>query len=147
MTICSPSRPMWAVSCARALAKQLGAELAIIDKRRPQPNETEVMNVIGETKERTCMIIDDIVDTAGTLCKAAHALKQRGARRDFAAATHQVLSGDAIRRIIASELDELIVTDTIALREDARHCQKIRQLSSATLFAETFSRICYGGSL
>src|SRR5260364_286357 len=109
MTICSPSRPMWAVSCARALAKQLGAELAINDKRRPQPNETEVMNVIGETKERTCMIIDDIVDTAGTLCKAAHALKQRGARRVFAAATHPVLSGDAIRRIIASELDELIV--------------------------------------
>ncbi len=132
---------------ARALAKQLGIDLAIIDKRRPKANIAEVMNVIGEVDDRTCVIMDDIVDTAGTLCKAAHVLKQRGARRVFAFATHPVLSADAINRITASELDELIVTDTIALRENMRSCQKIHQLSSAALFAETFSRIWCGGSL
>lgn len=132
---------------ARALAKQLDTDLAIIDKRRPKANLAEVMNVIGEVDGRTCVIMDDMVDTAGTLCKAAHVLKARGARRVSASTTHPVLSGDAVDRIADSELDELVVTDTIALCKNARDCHKIHQLSSAALFAETFSRICYGGSL
>src|SRR5216683_7067290 len=124
---------------ARALAKQLNTDLAIIDKRRPKANVAEVMNIIGEVEGRTCVIMDDMVDTAGTLCKAAQVLKERGATRVFAYATHPVLSGGAGERIAASELDELVVTDTIPLSEEARACSKIRVLSSAGLLAETFS--------
>jgi ribose-phosphate pyrophosphokinase len=127
---------------ARALAKRLDdADLAIIDKRRPRANESEVMNIIGEVAGKTCVLIDDLVDTAGTLCHAATALKEAGAKRVFAYITHAVLSGPAIERISKSELDELVVTDTIPLREDARKCTKIRQLSVAGLLAETMRRI------
>jgi ribose-phosphate pyrophosphokinase len=126
---------------ARALAKQLGCDLAIIDKRRPKANVSEVMNVIGEVKDRTCVIMDDMVDTAGTLVKAAQVLKEEGATKVVAYCTHAVLSGDAVKRIAASEMDELVVTDTIPLREDARACKKIRQLSVAGLLAETILRI------
>ena len=127
---------------ARALAKRLDdADLAIIDKRRPRANESKVMNIIGEVEGRICMLVDDMVDTAGTLCQAAQALKDEGAARVVAYITHPVLSGNAIERISGSVLDELVVTDTIALREDARQCQKIRQLSVAGLLAETMRRI------
>ena len=127
---------------ARALAKRLDdADLAIIDKRRPQPNEARVMNIIGEVKGRTCILIDDLVDTAGTLCLAALALKEQGATRVVAYCTHPVLSGAAVENITASELDELVVTDTIPLRENAQACDKIRQLSIATMLAETMRRI------
>jgi ribose-phosphate pyrophosphokinase len=127
---------------ARALAKRLDdADLAIIDKRRPRANESEVMNIIGEVAGKTCVLIDDLVDTAGTLCHAAKALKDAGAKRVLAYITHAVLSGPAIERIGKSELDELVVTDTIPLREDARKCSKIRQLSVAGLLAETMRRI------
>lgn len=127
---------------ARALAKRLDdAELAIIDKRRPRPNESEVMNIIGEVEGKTCVLIDDLVDTAGTLCHAAEALKANGAKKVVAYITHAVLSGPAIDRISQSHLDELVVTDTIPLRPDARNCQKIRQLSVAGLLAETMRRI------
>lgn len=127
---------------ARALAKRLDdAELAIIDKRRPRPNESEVMNIIGEVEGKTCVLIDDLVDTAGTLCHAAEALKANGAKKVFAYITHAVLSGPAIDRISQSQLDELVVTDTIPLRPDARNCKKIRQLSVAGLLAETMRRI------
>src|SRR5471032_51948 len=135
------------VGRARALAKQLNCDLAIIDKRRPKANVSEVMNVIGEIEGRTCVIMDDMVDTAGTLCKAAQVLKERGATRVFAYATHPVLSGGAGERIAASELDELVVTDTIPLSEEARACTKVRILSSAGLLAETFSRIRRGDSV
>jgi len=127
---------------ARALAKRLDdAELAIIDKRRPRPNEARVMNIIGEVKGRTCILIDDLVDTAGTLCLAALALKEQGAVRVVAYCTHPVLSGSAVDNIKASELDELVVTDTIPLQEAAQACSKIRQLSIATMLAETMRRI------
>ena len=126
---------------ARALAKRLESELAIIDKRRPKANVSEVMNIIGEVKGRTCVMLDDLVDTAGTLCKAAYALKERGAERVLAYCTHAVLSGNAVARITESELDELVVTDTIPLRDDARACAKIRQISIAELLAETMLRI------
>jgi len=127
---------------ARALAKRLDdAELAIIDKRRPRPNEARVMNIIGEVEDRTCVLVDDLVDTAGTLCLAALALKDEGARRVVAYCTHPVLSGAAVDNIEASELDELVVTDTIPLRENARDCDKIRQLSVAAMLAETMRRI------
>jgi ribose-phosphate pyrophosphokinase len=127
---------------ARALAKRLDdADLVIIDKRRPQPNEARVMNIIGEVAGRTCILIDDLVDTAGTLCLAALALKEQGAARVVAYCTHPVLSGAAVDNITASELDELVVTDTIPLRESAQACDKIRQLSIATLLAETMRRI------
>jgi ribose-phosphate pyrophosphokinase len=127
---------------ARALAKRLDdADLAIIDKRRPRPNESEVMNIIGEVKGKTCVLIDDLVDTAGTLCHAAEALKANGAKKVVAYITHAVLSGPAIDRISQSQLDELVVTDTIPLREDAKNCKKIRQLSVAGLLAETMRRI------
>src|SRR5471032_3064934 len=132
---------------ARALAKQLNTDLAIIDKRRPKANVAEVMNIIGEVEGRTCVIMDDMVDTSGTLCKAAQVLKERGATRVFAYATHPVLSGGAGERIAASELDELVVTDTIPLSEEARACPKVRILSSAGLLAETFSRIRRGDSV
>jgi ribose-phosphate pyrophosphokinase len=126
---------------ARALAKRLESDLAIIDKRRPKANVSEVMNVIGEVKGRTCVIMDDMVDTAGTLCKAAEVLKAEGAVKVVAYCTHAVLSGDAVKRIAASAMDELVVTDTIPLREDALACKKIRSLSVAGLLAETILRI------
>jgi len=126
---------------ARALAKHLESDLAIIDKRRPKANVSEVMNIIGEVKGRTCVIMDDMVDTAGTLCKAAQALKEQGALKVLAYCTHPVLSGAAISRITESELDELVVTDTIPLREDARGCPRIRQVSIGGLLAETMLRI------
>jgi ribose-phosphate pyrophosphokinase len=126
---------------ARALAKHLESDLAIIDKRRPKANVSEVMNIIGEVKGRTCVIMDDMVDTAGTLCKAAQALKERGALKVIAYCTHPVLSGSAIERISSSELDELVVTDTIPLRNDARACSRIRQISIGGLLAETMLRI------
>lgn len=127
---------------ARALAKRLDdADLAIIDKRRPRANESEVMNIIGEVSGKTCVLIDDLVDTAGTLCHAATALKEAGGKRVVAYITHAVLSGPAIERIAESDLDELVVTDTIPLRDVARSCPKIRQLSVAGLLAETMRRI------
>ena len=126
---------------ARAFAKRLDCDLAIIDKRRPKANVSEVMNIIGEAKGRTCVIMDDIVDTAGTLCKAAQALKEHGATRVLAYCTHPVLSGTAVARIQDSELDELVVTDTIPLRDDARACPKIRQISVSALIADTLLRI------
>jgi ribose-phosphate pyrophosphokinase len=127
---------------ARALAKRLDdAELAIIDKRRPRPNEARVMNIIGEVEGRTCVLVDDLVDTAGTLCLAAMALKQQGATRVVSYCTHPVLSGSAVDNIDASDLDELVVTDTIPLLENAQACSKIRQLSIATMLAETMRRI------
>lgn len=127
---------------ARALAKRLdGAELAIIDKRRPRPNEAKVMNIIGEVEGRSCVLIDDLVDTAGTLCQAAQALKADGAALVVAYCTHAVLSGGAVARIQASVLDELVVTNTIRLREDAQACGKIRQLSIGELLAETMRRV------
>jgi len=126
---------------ARAIAKRLECELAIIDKRRPKPNEAKVMNIIGDIKGRSCIIMDDMVDTAGTLCEAAHALKEGGAAKVMAYCTHPVLSGQAVARITDSALDELVVTDTIPLRDDARACGKIRQLSIAGLMAETIRRI------
>ena len=127
---------------ARALAKRLDdADLAIIDKRRPRPNESKVMNIIGEVEGRTCVLVDDMVDTAGTLCKAAEALKDEGAVKVVAYITHPVLSGAAIERISNSVLDELVVTDTIPLSRDGAACKRIRQLSVAGLLAETIRRI------
>ncbi len=127
---------------ARALAKRLDdVELAIIDKRRPRPNESKVMNIIGEVKDKTCVLIDDIVDTAGTLCLAAQALKDEGARKVVAYITHPILSGPAVERIANSGLDQLVVTDTIPLSEEAQKCPRIRQLSVAGLLGETIRRI------
>jgi ribose-phosphate pyrophosphokinase len=127
---------------ARALAKRMDdAELAIIDKRRPRANVSEVMNIIGEVKGKTCVMVDDLVDTAGTLCHAASALKKEGAARVVAYITHPVLSGPAVERIGKSDLDELIVTDTIPLSAAAKACSRIRQLSVAGLLAETMRRI------
>ena len=126
---------------ARALAKRLESDLAIIDKRRPKANVSEVMNIIGDVEGRTCVIMDDMVDTAGTLCKAAQALKNNGAKRVLAYCTHPVLSGSAVPRITDSELDELVVTDTIPLGAEARACSRIRQISIAELMAETMLRI------
>jgi len=133
---------------ARAIAKRLDdADLAIIDKRRPRANEATVMNIIGDVENKVCVLVDDIVDTAGTLCAAAAALKKRGARKVVAYCTHPVLSGPAIQNISGSALDELVVTDTIPLSEAARACGKIRQLSVADLLAETIRRIAYGESV
>ena len=133
---------------ARAVAKRLDdADLAIIDKRRPRANVATVMNIIGDVDGRTCVLVDDIVDTAGTLCAAAAALKERGARKVVAYCTHPVLSGAAIDNITRSQLDELVVTDTIPLREAAGNCPKIRQLSVAELLAETIRRIAFGESV
>jgi len=127
---------------ARALAKRLDdADLAIIDKRRPQPNVAKVMNIIGDVKGRQCVLIDDLVDTAGTLCKAAKALKDAGAQKVIACCTHAVLSGNAVKNITDSPLDELVVTDTIPLSPEARACGKIRQLSVAHILAESIRRI------
>ena len=133
---------------ARALAKRLDdKDLAIIDKRRPDPNASEVMNIIGDVKDRECVIIDDIVDTAGTLGNAANALKQHGASKVVAYCTHPVLSGNAIKNIEESELDEIIVTDTIPLRAEAVTCSKVNRLSVATMLAESIRRISEGESL
>jgi ribose-phosphate pyrophosphokinase len=126
---------------ARALAKRLESDLAIIDKRRPRPNVATVMNIIGEVQGRTCIIMDDMVDTANTLCEAANALKEDGAEKVLAYCTHPVLSGKAIERIENSALDEVVVTNTIPLREDAQNCSRVRQLSIAELLAETMRRI------
>ncbi len=127
---------------ARALAKRLGdSDLAIIDKRRPRPNENQVMNVIGTVQDKSCIIIDDIVDTAGTLCKAAKALKENGALKVSAYATHPVLSGPAIERIAQSVIDEVVVTDTIPLSEAAEQCGTIRQISVSTMLAEAILSI------
>jgi len=132
---------------ARALAKQLGCDLAIIDKRRPQANVSEVMHVIGDIEGRNCVIMDDMIDTAGTLVKAAEVLKERGAKSVFAYCTHPVFSGQAIERIKGSQLDEVVITNTIPLTEQARSCKNIRQLSVAFLFAETIRRISDGESV
>ena len=133
---------------ARALAKRLDdTDLAIIDKRRPNPNESEIMNIIGDVDGRTCVIIDDLVDTAGTLCNAAGALKDFGAVKVVAYCTHPVLSGNAIKNIENSRLDELVVTDTIPLRSEAATCDRIRQLSVAAMLAESMRRIAEGESL
>ena len=133
---------------ARAIAKRLDdADLAIIDKRRPKANVATVMNIIGDVAGRTCVLVDDIVDTAGTLCAAAGALKAQGATRVVAYCTHPVLSGAAIDNIKASKLDELVVTDTIQLSEAAKACKQIRQLSVAELLAETVRRIATGESV
>tara|TARA_R110001599_G_scaffold65838_2_gene185963 strand:+ start:215684 stop:216619 length:936 start_codon:yes stop_codon:yes gene_type:complete len=127
---------------ARAIAKQLNeADLAIIDKRRPQAGEAQVMNLIGEVEGRTCLLVDDMVDTAGTLCKAADALKERGASKVVAYCTHAVLSGNALENVRTSQLDELIVTDTIPLSAEAREISKIRQLTIAGLLAESMRRV------
>ena len=127
---------------ARAIAKRLDdAELAIIDKRRPKANVSQVMNIIGDVEGRSCVLVDDMVDTAGTLCKAAAALKEHGAKRVVAYSTHAVLSGPAIENINGSELDELVVAGTIPLKPNAKDCTKIRQLSIAGLLAETMRRI------
>ena len=126
---------------ARAIAKRLECDLAIIDKRRPKPNVAKVMHIIGDVAGRTCIIMDDMVDTANTLCEAANALKEHGAKKVLAYCTHAVLSGSAAERVTNSALDELVVTDTIPLRDDARACTKIRQLSVAELLAETIRRI------
>jgi ribose-phosphate pyrophosphokinase len=132
---------------ARALAKQMGCDLAIIDKRRPKANVSEVMHVIGEIDGRNCVIMDDMIDTAGTLVKAAEVLKERGAKRVFAYCTHPILSGPAVDRIAGSQLDEVVITNTIPLSDAARACKKIRQLSVAFLFAETIRRISDGESV
>ena len=126
---------------ARAIAKRLDSDLAIIDKRRPKANVAEVMNIIGDVEGRSCVIMDDIVDTANTLCKAATALKEHGAKKVVAYCTHPVLSGGAVPRIAESDMDEIVVTDTIPLSPDARACSRIRQLSCAQLLAETMTRI------
>jgi len=132
---------------ARALAKQLNCDLAIIDKRRPKANVSEVMNVIGEVEGRNCVIMDDMIDTAGTLVKAAEVLKERGAKSVYAYCTHAVFSGPAIERIRGSHLDEVVITNTIAMTDSAKTCPKVRQLSVAFLFAETIRRISDGESV
>jgi ribose-phosphate pyrophosphokinase len=140
MVVVSPD--IGGVVRARAIAKRMDdADLAIIDKRRPRPNEAEVMNIIGEVEGKTCVLIDDMVDTAGTLCLAARALKDRGAVRVVAYITHPVLSGPAVERLSASVMDELVVTDTIPLSPEAEASGKIRQLGVAELLAETMRRI------
>lgn len=140
MVVISPD--VGGVVRARALAKRLGdADLVIIDKRRDKANQSEVMNIIGEVEGKNCVMVDDIIDTAGTLCQAASALKNRGALSVTAYITHAVLSDSAVKRISESDLAEVVVTDTIPLREDALSCQKIRQLSTAELLAETIRRI------
>ena len=146
VTVVSPD--VGGVVRARAIAKRIDeAELAIIDKRRPRPNEAQVMNIIGEVQGRCCVIVDDLVDTAGTLCEAASALKARGASRVIAYASHAVLSGAAVERIERSELDELVVSDTITLRDEARCSARVRVLSVAGMLAETIRRIVFDESV
>ena len=133
---------------ARALAKQLGCDLAIIDKRRPKANVSEVMNIIGDIDGRNCVVMDDMIDTAGTLVKAAEVLKERGAKSVYAYCTHPVFSGPAIERIVqGTALDEVVVTNTIPLSPQAQQCKRIRQLSVAPLIAETITRIAHGESV
>jgi ribose-phosphate pyrophosphokinase len=132
---------------ARAMAKHLGADLAIIDKRRPKANVAKVMHIIGEVRDRCCVLIDDLVDTAGTLCEAAGALKEAGATGVLACCTHPVLSGSAVQRISESELDELMVTDSIPLSEAAQVCEKIRQLTVSELLGEAIRRIAESDSV
>ena len=132
---------------ARAAAKILGSDLAIIDKRRPKSNESEIMNIIGDVNNRTCIIIDDIVDTSNTLCKGALELKKQGAKKIIAYATHPIFSGNAIKLISDSELDEIVITDTITLEKNAKNCKKIRQLSVAKILAETIKRISHEDSV
>jgi len=139
LTVVSPD--VGGVVRARALAKLLGDELAIIDKRRPRANEAEIMHIIGDVEGRTCVLIDDMVDTAGTLCQAAAALKANGAEKVVAYCTHPVLSGPAVERLNSSHVDELVVTDTIPLSEAAANSPRIRQLSVAGLLAESVRRI------
>ena len=139
LTVVSPD--IGGVVRARALAKRLECDLAIIDKRRPKANVAEVMNIIGEVEGRTCVIMDDMVDTAGTLCKAAAALKAKGAKKVIAYCVHPVLSGLAVSRINDSEIDEVVVTDTIPLSVEAQLSPRIRQLSVADVLAETIRRI------
>jgi ribose-phosphate pyrophosphokinase len=129
---------MGGVMRARAFAKGLGCELAIIDKRRPKANEAEVMNIIGDVSGKNCVIVDDMIDTAKTLCKAAEALKNRGAKQVYAYATHAIFSGEAIERVEGSIIDELVVTDTIPLTKSAKN---VRVVSIAELVAETIRRI------
>ena len=133
---------------ARALAKQLGCDMAIIDKRRPKANVSEVMHVIGDIDGHNCVIMDDMIDTAGTLVKAAEVLKERGAKKVYAYCTHPIFSGPAIDRITQGQaLDEVVVTNTIPLSQKALDCKKIRQLSVAPLIAETMQRIAKGDSV
>lgn len=139
LTVVSPD--IGGVVRARAVAKQLDVDLAIIDKRRPSMNEAQVMHIIGDVDGRTCLIVDDLVDTAGTICKAADALKDAGAQLVVAYCTHPVLSGNAIENVENSSLDALVVTDTIPLRDDAKKCKRIRQLSMARLLAESIRRV------
>lgn len=138
MVIVSPD--VGGVVRARAIAKQLGAELAIIDKRRPKANKAEIMHIIGDVNDRTCLLVDDMVDTAGTLCQAAEALIRFGAKKVVAYATHAVLSGPAVERITKSEI-ELVVTDTIPLSPEAKNCDSIRQLSLSGILAEAIRRV------
>jgi ribose-phosphate pyrophosphokinase len=135
------------VERARAYSKRLGATLAIIDKRREKANVSEVMNIIGDVKGRDAIIVDDIIDTAGTLSQAAKALHDAGAKSVSACATHAVLSGPAVERIESSPLNDLICTDTIPLRPDAKACKKIKQLSVARLLGEAIKRIHHGDSI
>ena len=139
LTVVSPD--IGGVVRARAVAKVLNTDLAIIDKRRPKANVAEVMNIIGDVQGRTCLIVDDMIDTANTLCKAASALKERGAERVLAYATHPVFSGEAVNRIASSDIDQVVITDTIALSDAARNCDRIRQVTIAGLLAETMRRI------
>ena len=139
LTVVSPD--IGGVVRARAVAKTLNADLEIIDKRRPKANVAEVMNIIGDVQGRTCLIVDDMIDTANTLCKAASALKERGAERVLAYATHPVFSGEAASRIASSDIDQVVVTDTIPLSPIAEACPKIRQVTIAGLLAETVRRI------
>ena len=132
---------------ARAVAKQLGIDLAIIDKRRPQAGVAEVMNIIGDVNDRTCLLVDDMVDTAGTMCNAAKALKEHGAKRVIAYCTHPVLSGNAIQNLNNSVLDELVVTDSIPLRQEAKDCPRIRQLTLSRMLAEAMRRLSNEESL
>jgi len=132
---------------ARAIAKRLDADLAIIDKRRPRANEATVMNLIGDVTDKTCVLVDDMIDTAGTLCTAAGALKDAGARRVVAYCVHPILSGRAIENISNSRIDEIVVTDTIPLSQVARDCGRIRQLSVAQMLAETIRRMAEGESV
>jgi ribose-phosphate pyrophosphokinase len=132
---------------ARAIAKRLDADLAIIDKRRPRANVANVMNIIGDVRDKCCVLVDDMVDTAGTLCAAAAALKEKGASRVVAYCVHPVLSGPAVDNITRSMLDEVVVTDTIPLSEAGRSCDKIRQLSVAQILAETIRRMAQGESV
>ena len=139
LTVVSPD--IGGVVRARAMAKQLNTDLAIIDKRRPEANQAQVMNIIGEVEGRTCLLIDDIVDTAGTLCKAADALKEQGAKKVIAYCTHPVLSGKAIENITNSALDTLVVTNSIPLTEAAKNCAQIRSLSLGQMLAEAMCRV------